>query len=286
MIRGWKKWCALGALPLLLALSCCSAPAGRPAIFPATPSAQVAPGKVLLLASAADTQILADGSRRRTGTFLGELYAPHQALLQAGHDVVLATPAGAPVAIDPESLKEKYWSSPESLASARRFVATSAELRAPMSLDRALAAADDFQGLVIPGGQGMMVDLLDDADAHALLARFAADDRPIGLVCHAPVLLTRLKQPGPLASRSVTAVSGLEELFIETFVMGEKATVRGIGDRLEERGYRYSAAFPGSSRAVRDCNLVTSQNPFSTQAFSELFLQAIHDFRRGGRCAR
>jgi putative intracellular protease/amidase len=279
------KWLAACVLPVLLALVCCGAPAGRPALFPANAVTAAARGKILLVASAGDTQLLADGSKRRTGTFLGELYEPHQALLRAGHEVVLATPAGAAVAIDPESLKEKYWSSPELLAAARRFVATSPELRAPLPLDRALARADDFQGLVIPGGQGVMVDLLDNADAHALLARFAAGDRPIGLVCHAPALLTRLKQPGALAERSVTGVSGLEEWFIETFVMGEEATVRGIGDRLEQRGYRYSAAFPGSSWAVRDCNLITSQNPFSTADFSRLYLQALHDFRRGARCA-
>lgn len=279
------RWLAAGVLPALLALVCCGAPAGRPPLFPSKTVAPAPPGKILLVASAADTQRLADGSQRRTGTFLGELYEPHQALLRAGHQVVLATPAGAAVTIDPESLKEKYWSSPELLAAAQRFVATSDELRAPLALEQALAQADEFQGLVIPGGQGVMVDLLDSAAAHALLARFAAADRPIGLVCHAPALLTRLTQPGKLAKRSVTAVSGLEEWFIETFVMGEEATVRGISDRLEQRGYRYSAAFPGSSWAVRDCNLVTSQNPFSTGDFSRLYLQALHDFRRGARCA-
>lgn len=237
-----------------------------------------------MLASAAPTQTLADGSTRKTGTFLGELYEPYQTLLRARHEVTLATVGGASVAIDPESLKERYWERAEQLAAAQRFVATSAEVRAPLALDEALARAEDFQGLVIPGGQGVMVDLLDNADVHALLARFAAQDRPIGLVCHAPALLTRLKQPGRLARREVTSVSRLEELFIETFVMGEEARVRGIGDSLQEHGYRHSAGFPGSSFAVRDCNLVTSQNPFSTGEFSRLYLRALHDFRRGARC--
>jgi putative intracellular protease/amidase len=238
-----------------------------------------------MLASAARQQTLADGSKRETGTFLGELYEPYRALQRAGYAVTLATVGGASVAIDPESLKEKYWETPEQLAAAQRFVATSSELQAPLALDQALAAAEDFQGLVIPGGQGVMVDLLESADAHALLARFAEHDRPIGLVCHAPALLTRLKPPGRLKGRVVTSVSRLEELFIETFVMGEEASERRIGHSLEEHGYQHSAAFPGSSFALRDCNLVTSQNPFSTGEFSQLYLQALQDFRRGARCA-
>ena len=279
---------ALVALLLALALSflvCCGSPAGRAAVFPSPPVETAAAGKVLMLASAARTQTLASGSKRQTGTFLGELYEPYRALQAAGYRVTLATVAGGRVAIDPESLKEKYWDTAEHLAAAQRFVATSGELRAPLALDRALSGADDYQGLVIPGGQGVMVDLLESAEAQALLARFAAHDRPIGLVCHAPALLTRVKPAGRLARRVVTSVSGLEELFIETFVMGEEASERGIGDRLEQHGYQHSVAFPGSSFAVRDCNLVTSQNPFSTGDFSRLYLRALEDFRRGARCA-
>jgi putative intracellular protease/amidase len=254
--------------------------------FPSRPSAPAPKGQVLVVASAARIQTLADGSKRKTGTFLGELYEPYRALVKAQHGVVLSTIDGAEVAIDPESLKQKYWHSPERLAEALRFVATEDALRSPVPLGRALTTADDFQGLIIPGGQGVMVDLLDHPDVHSLLARFAARDKPIGLVCHAPALLTRMKEPGPLARRSVTSVSGFEELFIETFVVGEEASVRRIGRSLAARGYRHSTGFPGSSHAIRDCNLVTSQNPFSTDEFNQLYLDALHDFRRGGRCAR
>ena len=141
-----------------------------------------------------------------------------------------------------------------------------------------------MERMVVPGGQGMMVDLLDDPDLAALLSRFAADDRPIGLICHAPALLTRSPAPSQLAGRRVTSVSGLEELFIETFVMGEEAQIRGIGAALEERGFAHDTAFPGSAHAVRDCNLVSSQNPYSTHEFNRLFLGALLDYRRGGRC--
>lgn len=49
-------------------------------------------------------------------------------------------------------------------------------------------------------------------------------------------------------------------------------------------GYQYHGAFPGRSHAVRDCNVVTSQNPFSGADFTRLYLAALLDYRRGARC--
>lgn len=49
--------------------------------------------------------------------------------------------------------------------------------------------ADDYGALVLPGGQ-MNPDLLRvDADAIALIREFAAADKPVAAICHAPWLL-------------------------------------------------------------------------------------------------
>lgn len=254
--------------------------------FPTAPAPPKPKGKILFAVSAASEQVLAGGSRRPTGTFLGEFYEPYVQLTQQGHEVVFATVGARPPAIDPESLDDDYWDDPADLESARRFVATSAAWRAPLSLAHARERANDFDGIVVPGGQGVMVDLLEDRNLHALLRHFAALDKPIGLVCHAPALLTRLSPPHPLENRLVTSVSGIEELYIETLVMGAAAKFRRIGTRLDEAGYDHEAALPGRPHALRDCNLVTSQNPFSTSAFSELYLQVLRDYRAGARCVR
>ena len=66
--------------------------------------------------------------------------------------------------------------------------------------------------------------------------------------------------------------------------MGGDARVRDIEDQLEALGYEHSTALPGRSHAVRDCNLVTSQNPFSGGDFTRLYLETLGDFRRGARC--
>src|SRR5688572_32685213 len=90
------------------AAACGSAPDGMLASFPAAPVQHAAPGKILFVLSAASEQTLSDGSKRATGTFLGEFYEPYVALQQQGYQLQLATVGAAQVAIDPESLKDKY----------------------------------------------------------------------------------------------------------------------------------------------------------------------------------
>lgn len=264
---------------------CATAPTHR-LVFPSAPAEVRAPGAVLMVLSAASEQKLADGSTRQTGVFLNEFYEPYRALVDAGYEVALATPEGRAPAFDPESLKPSYWKEhPEALAEAQALLTQLPQLRAPLSLSEVRTRSDAFQALLVPGGQGVMVDLLHDTDLHGLLLDFGATARPVGLVCHAPALLSRLpKEQGPFAGRRVTSVSGFEEWYIETFVMGARAQVRGIGEQLDEAGYRHETAFPGRSRAVRDCNLVTSQNPYSGADFNAHFLAALSDWRNAGRC--
>jgi putative intracellular protease/amidase len=280
------SWLAVLGLALGLAASGCSDQKPRyRAKFPAVPAtAPRPPGKVLFVLSAAAVQVLQNGKRRPTGNFLSELYEPYLALKAAGYEVVMATPEARPPSLDPESLDAKYWADHPQHRQAARDLFASPLLAKPMGLADALASHAEFQGMLVPGGQGLMVDLLDDARVHALLERFAVSDRPLGMICHAPALLMRLQSAPALRGRQVTSVSGFEEFYIETFVMGGNARVRNIGDQLEALGYTHTSAFPGRSHAVRDCNVVTSQNPFSGGAFTRLYLDALSDFRRGARC--
>lgn len=269
--------------------SACAAPSPACRALPATANPApptTAPAPVLFLLSAASTQQLADTTTRSTGVFLNELVHAHHAVLDAGHPVVFATPQGRPPAIDPESLKPRYWDSddPNALDRARAWAEGDLQAAPRVSLKDALARHAEFAALVIPGGQGVMVDLLRDATAHTLLARFGADARPVGLICHAPALLAYMPQDtNPFRGRRVTSVSALEEWYIETLVMGAEAQDRAIGDRLDAVGMRYDSGFPGRGHAVRDGNLVTSQNPFSGDAFAAAFTAALRDWRRGVR---
>lgn len=269
----------LCGVALLHLTGCVSAKTETTSSSPTTPA-----GKILVVLSSAPVQELADGSTRATGYFLNEFYAPYVALTAQGYDVTIATPGGKPPALDPESLDEKYWGEDlEELGRAKAFIETHPQMASPLALEDASRRVSDFQGILVPGGQGVMVDLLDDETLHALIAAFGDSGKPVGLICHAPAILTRASfRPNPFEGRRVTSVSRVEEWYIERFVMGARARNRMIGSALDDSGYKHDAALPGKGYAVRDGNLVTSQNPFSGDMFNRLYLAALNDWRSNG----
>lgn len=273
------------AATLFGVLPACGGTADRTPSRPPTREVGGRSGTVLFVLTGADTQTLARGKTRRTGVFLGEFYEAYRAVRDAGFDVAIATPDGRPAPVDPESLDAKYWEAhPSWLVEAQDLVADDPGLNAPMRIDAALATESQYAALVVPGGQGLMTDLVEDPDVHALVVRFAANDRPIGLICHAPAILTHLpRDADPLRGRTVTSVSGFEEFYIERFVMHGRARERRIGRRLGQAGYRYVHGGPGKPFATRDGNLVTSQNPFSGDAFAEQFVAALDEWRARSR---
>jgi len=282
-LAGGAVWRSVPAgLALMAGLACGAAEPSLRSSFPSPAATPRPKGAVLFVVSAADKQTLADGTQRATGTFLGEFYEPYVALTRDGYRVVFATADGAVPAVDPESLDDDYWPEEAERKKAQAFVESSVEWREPRSLGD--VEADAFDGIVVPGGQGMMEDLLDDPRMHSLLREFAKRHKPVGLICHAPAILTRMEPPHALTGRTVTSVSGIEEFYIESFVMGADARFRRIGAELEDAGYEHAAALPGRAHAVRDCNLVTSQNPFSTSQFGVLYLEALRDYALGATC--
>lgn len=240
--------------------------------------------KVLIVMSSADTLLLDGSHRHPTGVFVNELYHPAIALDHAGFVLEFVTPDGKQATLDPESLKEKYWNSKEEKEEAIRFLNSHPSFQKPLPLDLVVKENQSYIGLLIPGGQGLMTDLLYDKNLPLLLSSFQNHGKTIGLICHAPALLTTLPS-GPLGEGflfqgyRVNSVTKIEEWFIETFVMKGSPKVRKISDLLKERGMIYeSSFFPASGYATRDRNLVTSQNPFSGKEFTKLYLDAISDY--------
>ena len=217
---------------------------------------------------------------------MGEFYEPYSVLAEAGFEIVIATPNAQPAIVDPEGMNLKYWHSEEQKKEAEDFIDSSTVLANPITIADALDQNEKFAGIIVPGGQGVMVDLLHDDVLKELLIEMGKRDKPVGLICHAPALLIDMGETNPFQGRLTTSVSGFEEWYIETFVMGAKASYRSIGDKLEEKGYQHTNSFPGRSGAARDCNLVTSQNPFSGDEFNVHYMEALKDYQAGAVCKK
>lgn len=235
--------------------------------------------KILFVMSAADTIALNSGEKaRQTGVFLNEFYLACHSLLAAGYTVEFATPQGVVATIDQESIADKYWKeNPGLKAEALVFIQTDRGFNRPLTLEKAIQTHADYLGLVIPGGQGLMVDLLADHHLPILLKHFA--NRPTGLICHAPsLILTIPKDENPYIGFQVNSVSPLEEWVIERFIMKGKPRHRKIAQQLKKLGLKYRSGLPKSNFAVKDRNLVTSQNPFSGSAFNQLYSEALTEY--------
>lgn len=244
-------------------------------------SASAQSRKILFVMSAADTLELNDGEKlRQTGIFLNEFYLAYKSVTEAGYAVDFATPNGVVTTIDEESINDKYWKNNLEIKNeALTFIKTDSLFNSPKTLEKAIEKKSDYIGLIIPGGQGLMIDLKDDMNIPVLLKYFAEEYKPTGLICHAPSLLITIPpEENPYIGFKVNSVSSFEEFVIERFIMKGKPKNRKIAKQLRKMGLKYRSKLPKANYAVKDSNLVTSQNPFSGSAFSKLYLQALAEY--------
>ncbi len=205
-----------------------------------------------------------------TGFWLEEFAAPYYVLRDAGVDITLASPKGGQPPIDPKSdepgaqtpAMKRFRGDPE----AQRALANTVKLSS--------MSADDYDAVFFPGGHGPLWDLAEDRDALALLERLHAAGRPVAAVCHGPAVLRRAKgaDGAPLVKgKSVTGFSNTEEAAV-----GLTDVVPFlVEDALKANGGRYSRAEDWASHAVVDGNLITGQNPASSEATARALLEAL-----------
>lgn len=231
--------------------------------------------------SAADTLELNNGKKlRQTGVFLNEFYIAYKAVVDAGYQVEFATPNGIAATIDEESINDSYWKDELQLKEeALQFIKSNEAFNTPKTLEEAIENKEQYIGMIVPGGQGLMVDLFYDKNIPVLLKHFASEKKPTGLICHAPSLLLSIpKNENPYIGFKVNAVTPIEEIYIETFVMKGKPKKRKIAKQLKRLGLKYKGKRPKANFAIKDRNLITSQNPFSGDSFKKLFLEALTEY--------
>ncbi len=242
----------------------------------------IAGENVLFVLTTADKQELQNGKIRDTGFFLSEFYIPYKELINAGHTVSFATIEAKSAPIDPESLKLDYWNDKNLLEEAIEFTKSNIGFNGPKSLKSVLNNLNQYDAIVVPGGQGVMVDLIENETISQILLQFALAKKPIGLICHSPALLLNVAkfENNPLKGFDVTSVSIFEELYIEYFIMKGKAKHRLIRFLLDDSGYDSHSALPKMSHVEKDRFLVTNQNPFSSEEFSEVFLSTLQEYSK------
>ncbi|MBB5721350.1 putative intracellular protease/amidase [Loktanella ponticola] len=206
----------------------------------------------------------------KTGFWLEEFAAPYYTLKDAGAQVVLASPKGGQPPIDPKSDAE------DSQTEATKRFKADEDAQADLADTAVLSGVQDagFDAVFFPGGHGPLWDLAEDADSIRLIEAFAASDRPVGAVCHAPAVFKHTKGANgkPLVDgKRVTGFTNTEEDAVQL----TDVVPFLVEDMLKANGGLYEKSDDWASFAITDGKLVTGQNPASSEAAAEQLLALL-----------
>lgn len=207
---------------------------------------------------------------KKTGFWLEEFAAPYYVFIDAGAQVTLASPKGGQPPIDPASDADDAQT--EATVRFKGDVAAQKALAHTEVLST--VTADGFSAIFYPGGHGPLWDLAEDNDSTSLIEAFAAADRPIGAVCHAPAVLKRPKGKDgkPLVTgRNVTGFTNSEEEGVGL----TNVVPFLIEDMLIANGATYRKGPDWKPFVVTDGKLVTGQNPASSKEAAQALLALL-----------
>jgi len=194
----------------------------------------------------------------KSGSWLEELAAPYWRFIDAGFNVVLASPQGGAAPLDPMSLEEAWIS-----AAGRRFVNDPAAQKAlanTVPLER--VDAERMVGIFLVGGTATTWDFPHNAAIKRIIENFYPRGKVIAGVCHGVIGFVQTVDSNgePLVkNRRVTAISNAEDV-----MMGVDKIVPVLPEEmLRKLRAIYSATVPFGEHVVCDPPFFTGQNPAS-----------------------
>ena len=204
----------------------------------------------------------------KTGFWLEEFAAPYYVFKDANADITIASPKGGQPPLDPKSDEPDF----QTAATARFKEDTQAQAALAASLKLSEISAEDYDAVFYPGGHGPLWDLAEDRTSISLIEVMYAAGKTVAAVCHAPAVFLHTGGPdgSPLVEgKSVTGFSNSEEAAVELTDIVPFL----LEDELQLIGANYSKSSDWHPYVVTDGNLVTGQNPASSEAVAQALLE-------------
>lgn len=207
----------------------------------------------------------------QTGLWLSELTHLYHTLHENGWHIVIASPQGGQVPIDPESLKplvldrisKKYY---ENTAFMKQLAASEALVD---------VLEETFELVYLAGGHGTMYDFPEDQNLQNIIAKHYEGGRIVAAICHgvSGLLNVRLSNGAYLiAGKKITGFDWFEE----TLARRKKEVPFNLEAEIKKRKANFQkACIPMTSNVVVDGNLVTGQNPFSSKALAKVIYDEL-----------
>lgn len=256
--------------------------------------AQDSKGQILVLLSSESQMALQDGKTLSTGYYLNEFGVPADAFMQAGYELVLATPKSNAPVVDKKSVTVQYFGGSEAeMQRIQQVIASIPGIEDTLSLQEVIAdGLEQYEGVFIPGGHAPLIDLANNPEVGTILAHFNAQAKPTAAICHGPIALLSaqqnpqafqqaLVQQTPASANNwiyagyqMTIFSDAEETVFEASLNGDKLQYYP-GKAMQQAGgsMQYSEAW--TPNVVVDRELITGQNPFSDKALAAAMLKQL-----------
>jgi putative intracellular protease/amidase len=214
------------------------------------------------------------------GFWAAELFHPYYEFTQRRYAVTIASPEGGRVQVDAMSdpRDASRWSADDLISMG---ALNTPEVMALLEATPALRDLDpdDYDALVVCGGQGPMFQFRDHEDLKRTIARFHEARKPTAALCHGTCALldVRLSDGTRLVEgRTMTGFANVEEDFGDAAV-GRRIMPFRIEDEARAAGANFVQAGLFKAFAVRDMQLITGQQQYSGRKVAELVIQALGD---------
>lgn len=207
---------------------------------------------------------------KKTGFWVEEFANPYYSLLDKGARITIATPKGGAAPIDPSS------DSPDAATEDTDRFNKDVDAKALIANTKVLADMnpDDFDAVFYPGGHGPLWDLATDKTSIALIEKFNSQEKPIAFVCHAPAALKEVKDANGnslVKGKKVTGFTNTEEAAVQLTDIVPFL----VENMLTENGGIYSKKEDWAAYAIQDGNLITGQNPASSELVADKLLESL-----------
>ncbi len=214
------------------------------------------------------------------GFWASELIHPYDAFVRKGYRVAIASPNGGKVETDAYSdpRDESGYSKDDvlSLQYLRRpeFTALLENTHKVSDL-----RVEDFDAIVVTGGQSPMFTFKDAAGLHKLFLDFFRSGKVSAALCHGTSLLLHLRNPDGtpfVRGRKITGFANSEEDYADKAV-GRKLMPFRIEDEAKTLGADFTSKPAFQPYAVNDGNLITGQQQHSGHEVAALVIAALEN---------
>lgn len=220
------------------------------------------------------------------GFWWSELTHPYYVFSEAGYTVQVFSPEGGPCQADGMSDPNDASGYSRSDLISQGFIHTP-ELRALVDNTGKVKdiRVDDFDAIVVAGGQAPMFNFDKAVGLHQIFADFHGAGKVAAALCHGTAILAFARDArGEFIAKgkTVTGFANVEEDFADTAVWDYGLLERGthvmpwrIEDRLKSIGANFVQAGLWRGFAIRDGNLITGQQNFSGEETARLIVEAL-----------